>query len=146
MTNEKITDSDLNPTDFYPKFAEIKKAFEDAGFGMKDYVRENWDCICSQTRDYLGFTLAFRKIRNADDPTRIWQIHWADFDSALRRDQKWFDERRDEIRKLSYKDCYVTLTGQTRLKLWIPATQDNHIESMLDIVKNTKGIMGFPRY
>jgi|GEM_PF-6254328 len=139
--------ADYYPPDYYPKFEEVKKAFEDAGFEMLDYRKKNWDCICSSTRgnDELGFTIAFRQRQDAKDGDRIWQVHWVGFDQGRTRDPQWFNDRVNDIRRLGYNDCCVTDTGRVhnRFKLWIPADQGNHVKSMLEIVRKTKGAMGY---
>jgi len=124
---------------FDDDFYKTKKAFEAAGFAMRDLTGE--DFLMSTGKNGVSFIPHFRQDdRLPKSSPRLWQIVW---ENTGYRDRAWFGEQYPKI-KNKYGDCYITFPGTRRAKIWIPTVHrhldDGVLKELIKIVNDRKAL------
>ncbi|MCL2792263.1 MAG: hypothetical protein FWD87_04155 [Spirochaetaceae bacterium] len=128
-------------TEFSIELSKVKKAFEDAGFKMRNICG---DYIETERKNGVWFLPHFRKHQVNGGP-RIWQVVWESSGTQPIRDRKWINNREPEILK-KYNNCYLfsRTPEEYEGKIWIPVVnQEDPIKEMIEIVEKTKRIMEY---
>lgn len=135
----------------------IKKRFRDEKYEMSEKYKNNpWRASEPHTikkgDGEIGFCIVKMRRDDTNEGPAIWQILWQNFNvnGIYKPKLDWFKEKEIKIKELGYKDCYISeepmndIQRNIRFKLWIPASnQEDPIKSLLEIVQNTKDIMGY---
>ena len=65
-----------------------------------------------------------------------WEAHHHNYND-------WFNDRCEAIKKLSASFSYSSVEHRKKSRLWITVDQSNYKESILAIIKTTRGTMGY---
>ena len=99
----------------------------------------------------VGFCIACMKNDETKKDPKIWQILWENFNikGIYKPYMNEFIEKKKEIEDKFKYNCYIldypvkNFSGKPKIKLWIIADQNDPLNSLLEIMQNTKEIIGY---
>jgi len=134
---------------------KMRDKFMKKGYSFRD-LDEDEPYRCSDMHDTknggkVGFCIAYMRNNETKKGEKIWQILWENFNinGIYKPSMNEFIEKKKEIEEKFKYNCYIldypvkNFMGKPKIKLWIIADQNDPLNSLLEIVQNTKEIIGY---